>query len=520
MPETLGSRFVRQAKQRWSALCIADSTGRELTFGRTLVGALLLSRAIRRLTPQGKPIGLLLPASVGGALANIAASFAGAVPVNLNFTAGHDAMAAAIERCGIETIVTSRAFLKKAGIETLRGMVFLEDVLAQTRAPARAAMLAAARILPAAAIERLLLATTHADALATIIFSSGSTGVPKGVMLTQANLVANIDAANRVFQLQPNDVMLGVLPFFHSFGFTATLWLPLCIGCAAAYHPNPTDAKTIGELAAAYRATILISTPTFCSAYVRKVQPAQFAHLRLAIVGAERLRDPIAGQFREKFGIDLLEGYGCTEMAPVVAVNVPDARDTVPGRGAAGVRHGSVGRPLPGVDAKVVDADTGEGPLVGTEGLLLVRGPNRMAGYLGDPEMTRAAMRDGWYVTGDVARIDADGFIHITDRLSRFSKIAGEMVPHMRIEEELQALLDEPYTCVVTAIPDPVKGERLVAFHTDPDVTPQALWDRLSESSLPKLWIPKREDLRFVESIPTLGTGKVDLRGVRQLATR
>jgi len=195
-------------------------------------------------------------------------------------------------------------------------------------------------------------------------------------------------------------------------------------------------------------------------------------------------------------------------------VNVPDAGDA-----ASGVRRGSVGRPLPGVDAKVVDADTGEGPLVGTEGLLLVRGPNRMRGYLGDAELTRAVLRDGWYVTGDVAMIDADGFIHITDRLSRFSKIAGEMVPHMRVEEELQALLDDPHTAVVTAIQDPVKGERLIAFHTDPNATPQMLWDRLSESSLPKLWIPKREDLRFVESIPTLGTGKVDLRAVRQLAS-
>jgi len=518
MRGTLGSRFVRQAKARWSALCMADSTGRELTFGRTLVGALLLSRAVRRLAPPGTPIGLLLPASVGGALANIAASFAGTVPVNLNFTAGHDVMTAAIERCGIDTILTSRAFVKRAGIETLRGMIFVEDVLARTSAPARLAMLAATRVLRAATIERLFLAAAPTDALATIIFSSGSTGVPKGVMLTHANVVANIDAANRVFQLQPNDVMLGVLPFFHSFGFTATLWLPLCIGCAAAYHSNPTDAKTIGELAATYRATILISTPTFCSAYVRKVQPGQFAHLRLAIVGAERLRDQVATQFREKFGIALLEGYGCTEMAPVIAVNVPDASDADPRRSLAGVRPGSVGRPLPGVDAKVVDADTGEGPLIGTEGLLLVRGPNRMAGYLGEPEMTRAAMRDDWYVTGDVAMIDADGFIHITDRLSRFSKIAGEMVPHMKVEEELQALLSEPHTCVVTAIADPVKGERLVAFHTDPTAKAQTLWDRLNESSLPKLWIPKREDLRFVESIPTLGTGKVDLRAVQRLA--
>jgi acyl-[acyl-carrier-protein]-phospholipid O-acyltransferase/long-chain-fatty-acid--[acyl-carrier-protein] ligase len=509
---TLATRFVEQAKRRWSALCLADSTGRELTFGRSLTAALLLARTIRRLAPDDTTIGLLLPASVGGALANVAASFAGKVPVNLNFTAGHDAMAAAIERCGITTILTSRQFVAKAGIESLRGMIYVEDLIAGSGRAQRLAILAAARLLPAAAIVRLLLAPTDGTALATIIFSSGSTGVPKGVLLSHANVLANIDAVNRLFHLQPNDVMLGVLPFFHSFGFTATLWLPLCIGCAAAYHPNPTDAKTIGELAAKYRATILISTPTFCAAYIRKVQPEQFAHLRLAVVGAERLREPIAVAFRDKFGVDLLEGYGCTEMAPVVAVNTDDA-----GRG--GARRGSVGRPLPGIEAMVVDPDTGAGPLVDQEGLLLVRGPNQMLGYLGEAELTREVQRDGWYVTGDIAVIDSDGFIHITDRLSRFSKIAGEMVPHMKVEEEVQSLLHEPHSSVVTAVPDPAKGERLVVLYTDPDLTPQAIWDHLSDSSLPKLWIPKREDIRFVESIPTLGTGKVDLRAVRTLAS-
>jgi len=328
-------------------------------------------------------------------------------------------------------------------------------------------------------------------------------------MLSHRNVLSNIDAATELFRLTPQDVVLGVLPFFHSFGFTVTLWLPLVVGFGAAYHPNPTDAKTIGELAARYRATLLISTPTFCSAYVRKIQPDQFSNLRLAIVGAERLREPVAAAFKEKFGVELTEGYGCTEMAPVVAVNVPEA-------GAA--QRGTVGRPMPGIAAMVVDPETGEGPLVGKEGLLLVNGPNRMTGYLGDPALTNQAFRDGWYVTGDIATIDDAGFIRITDRLSRFSKIAGEMVPHMKVEEELQALMRDPYSGVVTAVPDEAKGERLVALHTDPALSAQEVWERLSQSDLPKLWIPKREDIRFVESIPTLGTGKVDLRAVRRLA--
>jgi acyl-[acyl-carrier-protein]-phospholipid O-acyltransferase/long-chain-fatty-acid--[acyl-carrier-protein] ligase len=509
--DTLATRFVSTAKRRWSTLGIADSTGRELTFGRALVASLLLARAIRRRVPARGSVGLLLPASVGGALANIAAAIAGRVPVNLNFTAGRDAMAAAIERCGITTVFTSRTFLTKAGLAQLPGMVMLEDVLQETSTLAKLSTLVAARLLPPSLIARFFLAPSDSDALATIIFSSGSTGQPKGVMLTHRNVLSNIDAANALFRLGDDDVVMGVLPFFHSFGFTVTLWLPLVVGFSAAYHPNPTDAKTIGEMAAKYGATLLVSTPTFCAAYARKCQREQFAKLRLAIVGAERLREPIALAFKDKFGVDLIEGYGCTEMAPVVSVNVPNAAGT-------GSRAGTVGRPLPGISAKVVDPDTGEGPLLGKEGLLLVTGPNQMQGYLGESELTREVLRDGWYVTGDIATLDEDGFIRITDRLSRFSKIAGEMVPHMRVEERLQALLGEAHTCIVTAIPDAVKGERLVALYTDAAMPAQRAWEQLSSSDLPKLWIPKREDFHIVEAIPTLGTGKADLRRVRELA--
>jgi acyl-[acyl-carrier-protein]-phospholipid O-acyltransferase/long-chain-fatty-acid--[acyl-carrier-protein] ligase len=311
------------------------------------------------------------------------------------------------------------------------------------------------------------------------------------------------------------DCFIGVLPFFHSFGITGTLWFPLLQGCRIAFHPNPMDAKTIGELAEEHRGSMLISTPTFCQSYLRRCTPEQFAHLKYAIVGAEKLREPLASSFRERFGVPLLEGYGCTEMSPVVAVNRPDFGEARLRQ--VGTKPGSVGHPIPGVAARVVDQHTGEGPLFDREGLLLVKGPNLMAGYLDQPERTAEVMRDGWYVTGDIAKMDEDGFIFITDRLSRFSKIGGEMVPHVKVEDAINAILGEACSAV-TAVPDEARGERLVAFFTRADVTPESLWEQLCQTELPKLWLPRRENLVHVEAIPTLGTGKVDLRALRQLA--
>jgi acyl-[acyl-carrier-protein]-phospholipid O-acyltransferase/long-chain-fatty-acid--[acyl-carrier-protein] ligase len=514
--EVLGRQFIASAKRHWRSFCMADAGTPALTYGRTLVAALLLSRWLRRRAAGEPRIGLLLPASVGGALANIATSLSGKTSVNLNFTAGREAMTGAIERCGITTILTSRKFVARAEIAPMDGMVFLEDVLAGLTPFAKARMLVTAFVLPSWLLSRVYANEGDAESLAAVVFSSGSTGVPKGVMLSHRNILANVDAVAQVFQLESDDVMVGVLPFFHSFGFSVTLWLPLVVGFGAVFHPNPMDGKAIGELADTYRGTILVSTPTFYAGYIRKCQREQFARVRYALVGAEKLREPIATAFKEKFGITLLEGYGCTEMAPVVAVNAPDV--VAHGDFQRGSQMGSVGHPLPGVVAKVVDPETGEGPLIGKDGLLLVNGPNRMQGYLGEPGRTTDVLRDGWYVTGDIANIDESGFIRITDRLSRFSKIAGEMVPHMKVEEQIQALLQAQHTCVVTSVPDDARGERLVAFYTDPLIAPHELWERLCRTELPRLWLPKREDLRVIDAIPSLGTGKVDLRGVRQLA--
>jgi len=513
--DLLHTRFIRMAKRRWSSFCMADTAGMELTWGRTLIASRLLASWVRRRCAGDSMVGVLLPASVGGALANVAVALAGKTPVNLNFTAGREAMIAALRQCNIKTILTSRLFLSKASLDPLEGMVFLEEVHRQFTPRQKIGALLSSRLLPAPWLERRHRGEQKPDDVATVIFSSGSTGMPKGVMLSHRNVVANIESVRQVLHFNPSDRIMGVLPFFHSFGFTGTLWLPLLAGFGAVYHPNPMDAKTIGETVQKYRATLLISTPTFFAGYLRRCTREEFATLRFALAGAEKLREQIAREFKDKYGLELLEGYGCTELAPVVSVNTFDVVHGVEKQG--GNKPGTVGHPIPGVVAKIVDPDTGRSLPPGQEGLLLVKGPNVMLGYLGQPELTAQAMRDGWYVTGDIAAVDEDGFIKITDRLSRFSKIGGEMVPHMKIEEVINDILGIA-AAVVTAIPDPQKGERLVAFYNQNGIAAEELWDRLNASELPKLWIPKRENLYRVESIPLLGSGKVDLKKVKALA--
>jgi len=508
---TLPARFVRLARRHWGKFAMADSTGRELTYGRALTAALLLAAEVRRQADSQKMIGLLLPATVGGALANLGVSLAGKVPVNLNFTGGQESMAYAAAQCEIRTVITSKVFLAKAKLEAPEGAVYLEDIMASLTKAQKLVALIKARIAPAG----WLTPRGDPDDLATVIFSSGSTGVPKGIMLSHFNLATNVDAVLQLFSLDHRDRIIGVLPLFHSFGFMATIWLPLFTGGGVVYHLNPTDAKVIGELIHKHKGTFLLSTPTFCGTYMRKCTREQFASLRFVVVGAEKLRQPLRKEFEETFGIDLLEGYGMTEMSPVVAVNTPGFRE---GKEIQiGTKHGTVGLPIPGVAVRIVDPET-KAPLPpGQEGLLLVKGPNRMLGYLNQPERTAQVFQGDWYISGDMAKVDEDGFLSITDRISRFSKVGGEMVPHLLVEELIsKACGDAP--CAVTGLPDERKGERLAVLYTDPALTPEELWRRLSETDLPKLWLPKLENIHRVEELPVLGTGKLDLRGLRTRA--
>jgi acyl-[acyl-carrier-protein]-phospholipid O-acyltransferase/long-chain-fatty-acid--[acyl-carrier-protein] ligase len=513
--------FIRAARRRPWRILFADQKTPKVTRMRALISAMALARTLRGPFGSDERIGILLPSSIAGALANLAVTLAGRVSINLNFTAGKAAMASAARQAGLRVVVTSREFLARAKVELPDGLlpIWMEEIQPQIDKPLQREAQLLALTAPARLIEAWCGAprAVKVDDVVTILFSSGSTGEPKGVMLTHFNIDSNVEALAQAFRTTIYDRILGILPLFHSFGYTATLWFPTIEGLSTVWHPSALDVGAIGELVERHRVTFLLATPTLLSMFLRRCTPAQFGTLRVVLTGAEKLSDRLVTAFEDFFGIKPLEGYGATECSPVVATSTPDFR--APGFYQPGWRRGTVGQPIPGVTVRVVTPETFEPLPPGQEGLLLVRGPNVMKGYLGRDELTAQTVRDGWYVTGDLAQVDEDGFIKITDRASRFSKIGGEMVPHGRIEEELHkaANLDSP-SFVVTGVPDESKGERLAVLHTLTHDEIPPLLQKLAAAGLPNLFIPRLDSFVGVAELPLLGTGKIDLRAVKQKA--
>jgi acyl-[acyl-carrier-protein]-phospholipid O-acyltransferase/long-chain-fatty-acid--[acyl-carrier-protein] ligase len=515
---TLHRSLVHTAHRHPFRFAMADKRRRRMKWGGALLSAIFLARRLRRTWADQEMVGILLPPSVPGALVNFAAALAGKIPVNLNYTTPDDSLASCAEQCQLKTVITTTQLLERIPLKVPGKTILLEEVAAGHGFGERLVALVL-WFLPGRALERILGGGKNKtlDDIATIIFSSGSTGEPKGVMLSHCNIRSNIDQVGQMFMFDGQDCLLGVLPFFHSFGFTVTLWLPAALGVSVVYHPSPLDLAAISEIVRDYRVTFLMSTPTFLQAYARRCSPEDFGSLQYVVVGAEKLPERLALAFEDRFGIRPLEGYGATECAPVVSVNTNDFR--APGFRQVGAKRGRIGHPLPGVSVRIVDPETREPVASGTPGLLLVRGPNVMLGYLGKAEKTAEVLQDGWYATGDIAEEDEDGFLTITDRLSRFSKIGGEMVPHIRVEEQLHELAGgTEQRFVVTAVPDGKKGERLVVLHTLPPEELKPVLERLGDADLPNLWTPRTNQFFFVEELPHLGTGKLDLRRIREIA--
>ena len=513
---------IRACKKSKFRSKVADSAGVDLPGGQLLMRALILRRLLRRhvLQPDEQYVGVLLPPSVGATIVNLALGLDRRTVVNLNYTVSSEIVQECIQQAKIRRILTSRKVVEKLDLKIDTELVYLEDLKGQVELVDKLIAASSSYLVPARLLTAAMgLRKIDVHEVLTIIFTSGSTGIPKGVMLTHGNVRHNVDAVEQVIHIQPRDAILGILPFFHSFGYTVTLWGVLTLNGKGVYHYNPLDARQVGKLCARHQATILLSTPTFLRNYIRRCEPQDFASLDTVVTGAEKMPKEVADAFEAKFDTRPVEGYGTTELSPLVSVNIPASRSS---DRQMDRKEGSVGRPVPGVAAKVIDLDDAHDLPTGQPGMLLIKGANVMRGYLDQPEKTAEVIRDGWYVTGDVAIIDEEGFIHITGRESRFSKIGGEMVPHVKVEESLQRALrfdrDDAPAVAVTAVPDLRKGERLVVVHTKLDRSPSDLCADLRQQGLPNLFIPSSDSFFEVPELPVLGTGKLDLRRVKQLA--
>ncbi|WP_370979413.1 acyl-[ACP]--phospholipid O-acyltransferase [Agaribacterium sp. ZY112] len=555
--ENLGRRWVQAAKQQGRAFCMADSTGVELSAAKALIASTSLKYALADKL-AGNNIGLLLPSSAGGALANMAVLQAGKTVVNLNYSVGTDALMAAMQSADIQTVLSSRKFITKlkakgfdlevalAGVQVIELEQLKEDMAFSHKLKA----FLACQLLPTSLLKHLVASNVSNDSSACILFSSGSEGTPKGICLSHLNVQANVQQTLQVLNPEQGDVMLGNLPLFHAFGLTVTQFLPLLHGVPVVFHPDPTDAVGCAKLITRYQASLMFGTSTFFRLYTknRNVHPLMLQSLRLVVSGAEKLNPQIQQAFVEKFGKPIYEGYGATEATPVVSVNLPDQLDMQTYSVQLGQKKGSVGMPLPGTSIRIVDPDTFEPLPNGEAGMILIGGVQIMLGYLNDPERTDKVIysKEGerWYITGDKGKIDADGFLSILDRYSRFAKIGGEMIGLGRVEQVIYELytdalkqekspLDEKageqasdqvsdqeiqsseLELVLVSLPDDKRGEKLVLLSNyvpDGVLNSQSFADKgLSNLSLPSC-------VYELDTIPKLASGKVDFANAKKLA--
>jgi acyl-[acyl-carrier-protein]-phospholipid O-acyltransferase/long-chain-fatty-acid--[acyl-carrier-protein] ligase len=515
----LAEACIRGLKRRQFDPAVTDAIDGSVTSrGTVLAAAITLSRYFAKHCPS-KRVAIVLPPGRAAVVVNAALMLASKVPVNLNFTAGRAATEAAIRIANITEVVTAGLVIKRLPDfpwpeRTLR----IEEILPPLKKEIifwRILVFLPWRLL--ATILGTPIKGDHNEAV--ILFTSGSAGEPKAVVLSHRNILGNVSQFSSMLDLHREDAILGNLPFFHSFGCTVTLWYPLIEGIRLVTHPNPLETAKNAEVIEKHKVTLLISTPTFLRSYLRKVEPPQIASLKLVVTGAEKLPAELATAFEARFGKQVEQGYGLTETSPVVSVNLPDPKKFRPGDSVQPAsRFGSAGKLAPGIAAQIRDPETGDLLSLHDTGMLWLRGPNIFEGYLNDPTRTAAVLKDGWFKTGDLGRFDEDGFLYIEGRLSRFSKIGGEMVPHQTLETKIREVLkfsQEENSIVVTGVPDEAKGEALVVL-TTVEIDAPNLRNALGAIGIPNLWIPRR--ILKVETIPTLASGKLDLKACRELA--
>jgi acyl-[acyl-carrier-protein]-phospholipid O-acyltransferase/long-chain-fatty-acid--[acyl-carrier-protein] ligase len=523
--KTVHYRYLRRSLQHPFESTFKDADApKELSNFAMLAQSIIISRKLRMVLADrgddGQFVGVLLPNKAVSVAVLLGVMFADRTPAILNYTAGDAVMQSMYDRAKLKTVITSRLFLSRLKKPVRDEMIFLEDLPKLVTKGDK--LLTAAQIvfLPHQLLIRVVSPRYGTDLMhpAALLFSSGSTGMPKGILLSHHNITANIWSFWRQLNwLYGTERILGNLPLFHAFGLMVGLCFPGVTGTKVTLVANPLDGPGVCKAVRDDKVTMLISTPTFLQTYMRCCKPGDFDSLRMMVTGAEKLQKRLADSFRELTGLSIIEGYGCTEMSPIVSLNLPKDFLAV-GREAG--PEGSIGVAMPGIAARIVDVDSGKLLEAGKEGLLQLKSASVMLGYLDDPDATAAAMTpDGWYNTNDVASMDRDGYIRITGRLSRFSKIGGEMVPHELIENRLEEFYGIEGKVAVAARPDSRKGEQLVVFYAaDCGLDPVDAGNRLRESGLPNLWVPRPDCFFPLEKIPFLGNGKKDLKKLRELA--
>ena len=496
----LHQRFIRTAKTFASKTAIIDrTTGSRLSYGRVLTASLILAEKFGQYEPGF--VGIMLPTSAGCALSILGALMSGRTPVMINYSTGAAQNCEyAQKKCDFHTIITSKALLEKVNCARMPGMVFLEDLMAGITSADKVKAALRAK-LPLGWLLKSIHEGEDSEN-AVVLFTSGSERDPKAVLLTHRNIEANLAGITEVIDLSEADVFLANLPFFHVFGLTTNLWLPLKYGMTIVTYANPLEFKTICDIIREEQVTFVVGTPIFMWGYLRKSSPGDFASCRIMLTGADKTPDSLREEFLQKHSVTLLEGYGCTETSPVISVNLPGTN-----------RPGSVGRPLPNVTVRIEHYETGEECGTGEIGKILVKGESVMPGYFDDFEATTLSIRHGWYDTGDMGYHDADGYLWHVGRLKRFVKIGGEMVSLIRVENELERLLPEDVYCCVVEVPDAVRGARIVATVTK-KLDESKILKQMS-AALPNIALPKQ--FVVIEELPKMGSGKIDFRRITEM---